>query len=100
VAPDFSLSLNPAALTIPQGGNGQSTVTVVRTNFTNGVILTLEGTPAGVTGAFNPTPTLTNTSVLTVTVGAAVPPGVYNLMVRGADSEFVLPTALRRSRSR
>lgn len=89
-AQSYTLSLSAPALTIPQGGNGQSTVTLVRTNFTNNVILTLEGAPAGVTGAFNPTSTSTNTSVLTVTVGAAVAPGVYNLVVRGVDAEFVL----------
>ncbi len=88
--PSYTLSLTAAALTIQVGGNGQSTVTLVRTNFTNNVILTLEGAPAGVTGAFNPTSTSTNTSVLTVTVGAAVAPGVYNLVVRGVDAEFVL----------
>src|SRR5512147_2033404 len=75
--PDYSLSLAPAALTILQGASGNTTVTITRTDFTGAVTLSLGGAPAGVTGAFNPaTPTGTS-STLTVTVGAAVTPGVY-----------------------
>ncbi len=85
-APDYALSLNPAALTIVQGANAPSTVTLTRTNFTGAVTLSLGGAPAGVTGSFNPAaPTGTN-STLTVTVGAAVAPGVYNLTVDGTGT--------------
>jgi len=85
-APDYSLSLNPAALTIIQGGNAPTTVTITRTNFTGAVTLSLGGAPAGVTGAFVPNPTSTNSSDLTVTVGAGVAPGVYNLTVNGTGT--------------
>ena len=82
--PDYALSLAPAALTINQGTNGTSTVTITRTNFTDAVTLTLGGAPAGVTGAFAPAAPTGTTSTLTVTVGAAVAPGTYNLTVNGA----------------
>src|SRR3989454_622642 len=82
-APDYSLSLAPAALTIAQAANGTATVTITRTNFTGAVTLSLGGAPAGVTGAFNPAAPTGTTSALTVSVGAAVAPGVYNLTVHG-----------------
>jgi len=86
-APDYALSLNPAALSIVQGGNTPTTaVTITRTNFTGAVTLSLGGAPAGVTGAFAPAAPTGTSSTLTVTVGAAVAPGVYNLTVDGAGA--------------
>ena len=43
--PDYALSLAPAALTVNQGANGTSTVTIARTNFTDAVTLSLAGAP-------------------------------------------------------
>ena len=77
------MSLTPAALTIVQGANGTATVTITRTSFTDAVTLSLSGAPAEVTGSFNPAAPTGTTSTLTVSVGAAVAPGVYNLTVNG-----------------
>ncbi len=85
-APDYALSLTPAALTIVQGANGTTAVTLTRTNFTGAVTLSLGGAPAGVTGSFNPAAPTGNGSTLTVDVGAAVAPGVYNLTVDGTGT--------------
>src|SRR4249919_361141 len=86
VVADYALSLTPAALTIDQGANGNTTVTITRTNFTGAVTLSLGGAPAGVTGSFNPAAPTGTSSTLTVTVGAAVVPGVYNLTVDGTGT--------------
>lgn len=81
----FSLSLSPAALNITQGTNSNTTVTITRTApFAGSVTLALDGAPNGVTGAFAPNPAPAGSSTLTVTVGAAVAPGIYNLSVRGS----------------
>ncbi len=85
-APDYALSLTPAALTIAQSANANTAVTITRTNFTGAVTLSLTGAPAGVTGAFNPAAPTGTSSTLTVTVGAAVVPGVYNLTVEGTGT--------------
>ncbi len=85
-APDYALSINPTALTIDQGANGNTAVTITRTNFTGAVTLSLGNAPAGVTGAFNPAAPTGTSSTLTVTVGAAVTPGVYNLTVDGTGT--------------
>jgi uncharacterized membrane protein len=82
-APNYTLSLNPAALTIARGANAPTTVTITRTNFTGAVTLSLGGAPAGVTGSFNPAAPTGTSSTLIVSVGAAVAPGVYNLTVDG-----------------
>ena len=93
-APDYELSLTPAALTIIQGANGNTTVTITRTNFTEAVTLSLGGAPAGVTGSFNPTAPTGTSSTLTVSVGAAVAPGVYTLTVDGSATPGNHSTAL------
>src|SRR2546425_846693 len=85
-APDYSLSLAPAALTIAQAANGTATVTITRTNFTGAVTLSLGNAPAGVTGSFNPAAPTGTSSTLTVSVGAAVAPAVSNLTVHGNGS--------------
>src|SRR5205823_364126 len=79
-------SLAPAALTIVQGATGTTTVTITRTNFTGAVTLSLGSAPTGVTGAFDPAAPTGTSSALTVSVGAAVAPGVYNLTVAGSGS--------------
>src|SRR6184192_3364862 len=93
-APDYALSLAPAALTIGQGATGTSTVTITRTNFTGAVTLSLGSAPAGVTGSFNPAAPTGTSSALTVSVGAAVAPGVYNLTVAGSGSPGNRSTSL------
>src|SRR5947209_263341 len=84
-AADYTLSVSPAALTIGQGATGTSAVTITRTNFTGAVTLSLGTAPAGVTGSFNPAAPTGTSSTLTVSVGAAVAPGVYNLTVDGSE---------------
>jgi hypothetical protein len=85
-APDYALSLTPAVLTIAQGANATTTVTITRTNFTGAVTLSLGGAPAGVTGSFDPAAPTGTSSTLTVSVGADVASGVYNLTVNGTGS--------------
>jgi len=91
---DYTLALEPAALTIAQGATGGATVTITRTNFTGAVTLSLGNAPTGVTGSFAPAAPTGTTSTLTVSVGAAVPPGVYNLTVDGTATAGNRSTSL------
>ncbi|MEO8030571.1 MAG: hypothetical protein ABI765_06970, partial [Gemmatimonadota bacterium] len=93
-APDYSLSLAPAALSITQATTGTSVVTLTRSNFATAVTLSLGGAPAGVTGAFAPAAPTGTSSTLTVTVGAAVAAGVYNLTVDGTGTAGARSTPL------
>src|SRR5213078_4130518 len=90
----YALAVAPAALTIGQGATGSTTVTVTRTNFTGAVTLTVGGAPTGVTGSFSPAAPTGTSSTLTLSVGAAVAPGVYNLTVDGAGSPGTRSTPL------
>ena len=86
-AGSYTLTLSSAALNIAQGASTPTTtVNVNRTNFTGDVQLAVTGLPAGVTAAFAPNPATGASSVLTLTVGAAVPAQVYNLTVTGTAS--------------
>ena len=94
--PDFTLSLNPTSLTVEQGSNGTTTLTITpQGGFTGTVNLAL------VDGNGNPVPdiTLSPTSVdvsgaspvtqaLTVSVAGSVAPGTYNLQVRGTSGNL------------
>jgi hypothetical protein len=82
-APNYTLELTPGALTIARGASDSTALTITRSNFTGAVTLGLTGAPAGVTSAFNPAAPTTSTSRLTITVGAAVTPGMYTLTVTG-----------------
>ncbi|HEV2749346.1 MAG TPA: hypothetical protein VGV12_02355, partial [Gemmatimonadales bacterium] len=93
-APDYALSLAPAALTVGQGANGNTTVTITRTNFTGAVTLSIGNAPTGVTGSFDPAAPTGTSSTLTVSVGAAVAPGVYNLTVNGTATPGARSTPL------
>lgn len=85
---DFSIGVSPAALTLPQGGQGDATVTLTSLNgFDQAVALNVSGLPDGVgaTWSANPsTPTPLAESGLRLTVGPTVPVGEYSLLLQGS----------------
>ena len=92
-APGYALTLSSATLSIVQGASTPTTtVNLVRTGFTGPVTLYVDEDfhlgpmPPGMTAAFGPNPATGNSSVLTITVGAAAVPGVYELYVYGHAS--------------
>ncbi|WP_460362840.1 choice-of-anchor U domain-containing protein, partial [Thermus antranikianii] len=96
-SPDFSIALNPDALTVPQGGSGTTTLTLTPQNgFTGQVTLTLErqdGTPApsgiGLSpGSVNVTGSGPVTQTLTVSVGSSVATGSYALRVKATSGDL------------
>jgi hypothetical protein len=86
VAP-FTLTLSSPTLSIVQGAAPQTTtVNIVRNNFAGPVTLYVDwfdSMPPGVTAAWAPNPATGNSSVLSLAVGAAAVPGVYELYVYG-----------------
>ena len=83
IAPTYTLVPNPAGLSVAQGDQGTSTVTLVRTVFTGSVTLSATGAPTGVTATFNPAATTGTSSLLTLNVGSSVTTGNYNITVKG-----------------
>ena len=81
----FSLTANPNSLSVAQGSNGTSTITVVPYDgFSGSVTLSASGMPTGVTAGFSTNPT-TSTSTLTLTVGSSTTPGTYTITVGGTS---------------
>jgi hypothetical protein len=92
---DFTLTVNPAKLTIQQGTSGTSTVKVTRAgSFVVPVALTgVTGLPNGVTAAFAPSATI-NTSTLTLTASASAATGNATLTIHGFVRTHQLMTTL------
>lgn len=89
--PSFTVSAAPNSVTINQGSNGTSTITVTSTNgFNSAVTLSASGLPTGVTTGFVPTSVTppangSGTSTLTLTVGPTVAPGTYPVTITGTS---------------
>jgi hypothetical protein len=80
---NFTLTAAPKTLTVAQGGNGTSTITVVPTGgFDQEVTLGATGMPSGVTASFSPNPT-TSTSTLTLTVSGSAAVGKSTITIDG-----------------
>jgi hypothetical protein len=93
---NFTMSASPSALSLAPGGSGNSTVTIVRTNLTSDIVLSLVGLPAGMTGVLTPA-TLTGTtltSTVTISVAPTVAVGVYPITVQGVGGSLTKTAAL------
>ena len=83
--PDFSLSASPSTVTVAQGSNGSSTITVTPQNgFTGSVTQAASGQPSGVTATFSTNPT-TSTSTLTLTASATATLGTSTITITGTS---------------
>jgi hypothetical protein len=85
---DFSMSANPASLTVAQGTNGTATIgTAVLSGGAQTVSLSASGQPAGTTISFSPSSvTAGGASTMTVSVGAATATGGYTITVTGTGT--------------
>jgi hypothetical protein len=87
-SPNFTLTAVPNSLTISQGNQGTSTITVVPSNgFSGSVALSASGLPSGVTAGFVPNPT-TSTSTLTLTASATAATGNSTVTITGTSGSL------------
>ena len=86
-APDYALFV-PGVVSVAAGSTSDVTVTINRSNFTEGVTLALVNAPAGITGTFAPSPSTTNSAVLSVNVASNVAVGVYPLTIQGTGGSL------------
>jgi hypothetical protein len=84
---DFSLSANPAGISVPQGLSGTANIGATLVSGAAGPItLSVSSPAAGLSAALNQTVISANTfSVLTVTASAAITPGPYTVTVTGVE---------------
>ncbi len=98
VNPDFSLSCNPASLSVAQGGSGNTSCTVASVNgFASPVDLSCNGLPSGATCSFNPDPATPPAngnvaSTLTLSVGGATPTGTSTIQIQGVGASLTRTT--------
>jgi hypothetical protein len=82
-AQSYTLSVAPTGATVAAGANTTATVSINRSGFAGSVNLSISNLPSGITAAFAPNNTTGNSSTLTITVGASVSAGSYQLTVGG-----------------
>jgi hypothetical protein len=93
-SPNFTLTAVPNTLTISQGNQGTSTITVVPSNgFSGSVTLSASGLPSGVTAGFVPNPT-TSTSTLTLTASATAATGTSTVTITGTSGSLSPTTTI------
>jgi subtilase family serine protease len=86
VTTGFTLAAVPTSVSVAQGGNNTSTITVTPTGgFSGTVSLAASGLPNGVTAAFNPTTTST-TSTLTLAASSTAATGPATLTITGTST--------------
>lgn len=96
--PDFTIGAAPSSVTIVQGGNGTSTITITSQNgFSSATTLSATGLPSGVTAQFSPNPVTppANSSVsstLTLTASATATLGAATVTVTGTSGSLVHST--------
>jgi PKD repeat protein len=87
-APDFSMSASPATLSLAQGANGTSSVTISPQNgFSGSVALSASGLPSGVTASFSPAST-TGSSTLTLSASSTAATGNATVTVTGTSGSL------------
>jgi endo-1,4-beta-xylanase len=95
MAANFTLSANPANLTINRGASGTSAITITRSGgFSSSVALSASGLPTGVTATFNPASTTGTSSTLTLAASGAAATGIVSVTVTGTGGGLTRATTL------
>ncbi|MDB4913819.1 MAG: hypothetical protein JWM95_1463 [Gemmatimonadetes bacterium] len=83
----FTLSLNPASLSIIQGASGTAAINIARTGtFTGAVDLTVSGAGTGVTTTLSSASVTGTSAQLTVAVAAAAAAGASSITITGTGA--------------
>ncbi len=93
-AGSYTLTANPATLTLAQSTSGASTLTVIPAGgFSGSVSFSVSGLPTGVTAIFNPTATAGTTS-LTLTASSTASVGTTSLTIKGTSGSLSATTSV------
>ncbi len=96
VTGDFSISANPASLSVAPGSSGSSTIsTAITSGASETVSLSVSGAPSGVTASLVPSSVSSGqSSTLSISTTSAAAAGFYTLTVTGAASSGSHATAV------
>ncbi len=98
--PNFTVSASPSSLTVNQGGNGTSTITITSQNgFSSATTLSASGLPSGVTATFSTNPVTppadgNGTTTLTLTASATATLGPATVTVTGTSGSLIHSTPI------
>ena len=96
--PNFTITAAPAAVSVIQGGTGNSTVTTaVSGGFNAAIALTASGQPTGVTVGFSPSSIAApgaGTSTATFTVASSTALGTYTITITGTGGSLTRTTTV------
>jgi len=98
--PDFAVGASPSSVTVTQGGNGTSMVTVTSLNgFNSATTLSASGLPSGVTASFSPNPVTPPangnvTSTLTLTASTTATTGTSTVTITGTSGSTTHTTTI------
>jgi hypothetical protein len=98
--PGFTVSASPSAVSVQQGTNATSTVTVTSQNgFNSATTLSASGLPSGVTAAFSTNPVTppangSATSTLTFTASSTATTGTSTVTVTGTSGTLTQTTTI------
>ena len=92
--PNFTLAASPGSVSVTQGSNVTSTITITaQGGFSGSVTLSASGLPSGVTAAFSPNPA-TSSSTLTLTASASAATGTVTVTIKGTSGSLTNTTTL------
>jgi len=95
---DFTISTNPAVISMTQSSSSTSTITTTLSgSFNSAIALSASGLPAGATASFNLSSIAApgnGSSTLTVLAGSATATGTYNVVVTGTGGGQTHSTAI------
>jgi hypothetical protein len=98
--PNFTIGASPSSVTLTQGGNGATTVTITSQNsFSSATTLSASGLPSGVTAAFSTNPVTppangSASSTLTLTASATATIGTATVTVTGTSGSLTHSTTI------
>jgi hypothetical protein len=98
--PDFSIAASPTSLTINQGSNGTSTITITSLNgFNSATTLSASGLPSGVTATFSTNPVTppangSANSTLTLTASGTATTGTATVTITGTSGALTHSTTI------
>jgi hypothetical protein len=99
-SPSFTVSASPSTVSVQQGANATSTITVASQNsFNSATTLSASGLPSGVTAAFSPNPVTppansSATSTLTFTASSTATAGTSTVTVTGTSGSITQSTTI------
>ena len=93
-APGYTLSAAPSSLSVVQGSQGTSAITITpRNGFAGSVTLSAAGLPSGLTAAFSPNPA-SSSSTLTLTANGTATTGITTVTVTGTSGSLTQTVAI------